>query len=81
MLAAIVSLRVFILQLLVRELLYISPKKLSDVTKLSDRTPYLESFLVRHGIDRDVRVGYMRRSGTLLSIAGALTVCLFYFEE
>ena len=80
MLAVLVSLRVFIPQLLVREL-HPPEKFIRYVTKLSDRAPYLESFLVRHGIDRDFRVGYMRRSGTLPSIAGALTVCLFYFEE
>ena len=77
MLAALVSLIVFIPQLLVREL-HPPEKFIRYVTKLSDRAPYL---VVRHGIDRDVRVGYTRRSGTLPSIAGASTICLFYFEE
>jgi hypothetical protein len=80
MFAAIVSLRVFILRLLVRQL-PLPENFIRYVTKLSDRAPYLESLLVRHDIDRDVRVGYMRRSGTLPGIAGALTLCLFYFEE
>ena len=77
MFAAIVSLRVFILRLLVRQL-PLPENFIRYVTKLSDRAPYL---VVRHGIDRDVRVGYTRRSGTLPSIAGASTICLFYFEE
>jgi hypothetical protein len=49
--------------------------------------PHLESFFIRHGIDRDVRdcdfqrVGLYEKERNTPSIAGALSVCLFYFEE
>jgi hypothetical protein len=53
MLAALVSRRVFILQLLNREL-HLPEKYIRYITKVSDQAPHLELFLVRHGIDRDV---------------------------
>jgi hypothetical protein len=57
-----------------------APREIGEgVTKVSDQAPHIESFLVRRGIDHDVRDcnGKWVICEGAEHLAGALTVCLF----